>query len=154
MGERLGRTIRDQVYPKGRDSLSAAAVVYSRASHIVDAFDRGVTIRSKEGFWLAIPTPAAGAARITPGEWERRRGMRLRFIYRRRGPSLLVAEGARINKAGRAVQSRSKTGRNQVSAIIFFLVPQVHLKKRLDLEKDVTDWRARLPGMIAREWRD
>ncbi len=36
---------------------------------------------------------SSNGGRITPSEWERRTGLRLRFIYRRRGPSLLVAEG-------------------------------------------------------------
>ncbi len=71
-------------------------------------------IRSKNGFWPAIPTPAAGKSskggRTTPGEWERPTGLRLRFIYRRRGPNLLVAEG-RLNSKGRALASKSKTGR-------------------------------------------
>lgn len=40
-----------------------------------------------------------------PGEWERRTGLRLRFVYRRTGPSLLVTEG-RLNTKGRAVASR------------------------------------------------
>lgn len=35
----------------------------------------------QDNFWLAIQTPAAGKSlrggRITPGEWERRRGLRL-----------------------------------------------------------------------------
>ncbi len=77
---------------------------------IIGAHDTGPLIRSKDGFWLAIPTPAAGkrtkGGRIIPGEWERRTGLRLRLIYRRRGPSLLVAEG-RLNSKGRAVASTS-----------------------------------------------
>ena len=60
----------------------------------VEINNTGPLIRSKNGFWLAIPTQAAGKStrggRITPGEWERRTGLRLRFIYRRRGPSLLL----------------------------------------------------------------
>jgi hypothetical protein len=56
--------------------------------------------------------------------------LRLRFIYCRRGPSLLVAEG-RLNTKGRAVTSRSKTGRGVVTAQIFLLVPQVKLPKPL-----------------------
>ncbi|MEF2549224.1 DUF6441 family protein [Aurantimonas sp. E1-2-R+4] len=56
--------------------------------------------------------PLAGA--FEHGEWERRRGLRLRFVYRRTGPSLLVAEG-RLNAKGQAVVSRSKTGRGKVT---------------------------------------
>ncbi len=118
--------------PRPRPSLNAAVVVWSNAPVIVGAHDTGSLIRSKSGFWLAIPTPSAGKSlrggRITPGEWERRTGLRLRFIYRRRGPSLLVAEG-RLDSKGRAVASRSKTGRGLVTAPIFLLVPQVKLPK-------------------------
>ena len=59
---------------------------------IFGAHDTGPLIRSKDGCRLAIPLPAAGKSlrggRITPGEWERRRGLRLRFIYRRTGLDL------------------------------------------------------------------
>jgi aspartyl-tRNA(Asn)/glutamyl-tRNA(Gln) amidotransferase subunit A len=58
--------------------------------------DQNRPLTKTDNFWLAIPTSAAGKStrggRITPGEWERRTGLRLRFVYRRRGPSLLVAE--------------------------------------------------------------
>jgi Family of unknown function (DUF6441) len=158
LGERLGRTIRDQYYPKGGTSISAAALVYSRASHIVGAHDQGATIRSKDGFWLSIPTEAAGkgarGGRITPGEWERRTGIRLRFVYRRGRPSLLVADQARINTRGLAKQSRSKAGRGQVSAVIFLLVPQVRLTKRLDLDAVTQEWRDRLPALVVQNWPD
>ena len=102
LGARLARTIRSEQFPKGRTSLNAAALVWSKALVIVGAHDTGPLIRSKSEFWLAIPTPAAGKSlrggRITPGEWERRTGLRLRFVYRRTGPSLLVAEGLLILK--------------------------------------------------------
>ena len=120
------------------------------------AHDAGPLIRSQEGFWLAIPTEAAGrglrGGKITPGEWERRRGLRLRFVYRRRGPSLLVADRARINTRGRAVASRSKTRRGQVTAPIFLLVPQVKLRKRLDLDRDAERVQGRVPGLIVTNW--
>ena len=89
--------------------------------------------------------------RITPGEWERRIGLRLRFIYRRRGPSLLVTEG-RLNTRGRAVASRSKTGRGRVTAPIFLLVPQVKMRKRLDLARDAERALDAVPGMIVANW--
>lgn len=155
LGARLARSIRSEQFPKGKPSLSAAALVWSNAPVIVGAHDTGPLIRSKNGFWLAIPTPAAGKSlrggRITPGEWERRTGLRLRFIYRRRGPSLLVAEG-RLNTKGRAVASRSKTGRGLVTAPIFLLVPQVKLPKRLDLARDADRALDSVPGVIVANW--
>ena len=156
VGRRLARTIRSEQYPKGQPSLNAAALVWSKAPTIINAHDTGPLIRSKTGFWLAIPTEAAGrgfrGGKITPGEWERRRGLRLRFVYRRTGPSLLVADRARINKRGQAVASRAKTGRNQVTAPIFLLVPQVKLPKRLDLDRDAERAHDSMPGLIVSNW--
>jgi len=156
LGQRLARTIRNKTYPERGESLDAAAFIWSRAPKIIHAHDRGVLIHSKHGFYLAIPTEAAGkgrgGARLTPLEWERRRGLKLRFIYRRNGPSLLVAEKARINARGTAVASRSKTGRGQVTAPIFLLVPQVKLRKRLDLARDAEKVAGRLPGLIVEKW--
>ena len=155
LGTRLARSIRSAQYPKGKPSLNAAALVWSKAPVILGAHNTGPMIRSKNGFWLAIPTPAAGKSarggRISPGEWERRTGLRLRFIYRRKGPSLLVAEG-RLNTKGRAVASRSKTGRGLLTAPIFLLVPQVRLEKRLNLAAAAEAELGRVPGAIVASW--
>jgi hypothetical protein len=157
LGTRLANTIRLATYPKGGESLNAAALVWSNAPVIVGAHDAGPLIRSQNGFWLAIPTPAAGKStrggRITPGEWERRTGLRLRFVYRRSGPSLLVAEG-RLNSRGLAVASRSKTGRGLTTVPIFLLVPQVRLRKRLDLARDADRALDSVPGLIVANWKD
>lgn len=156
LGQRLANTIRQQVYPKGRNSLDAAALVWSNAPIIIGAHDTGPLIRSGNGFWLAIPLPAAGKAlggkRITPGMWEQKTGLRLRFVYRSRGPSLLVADAVRLNTKGQAVASKSKTGRNQVTAPVFLLVRQVKLPKRLDLAKDAERAQAAIPASIVRNW--
>ena len=155
LGRRLANSIRSQTFPKSSNSLNAAALVWSKAPVIIGAHDTGPLIRSRNGFWLAIPTPAAGKSgkggRITPGEWERRTGLRLRFIYRRQGPSLLVAEG-RLNTKGRAVASRSKTGRGVATVPIFLLVPQVKLRKRLDLARDAERAVGGVPGRIVAKW--
>ena len=155
LGRRLANSIRSQTYPKAGDSLKAASLVWSKAPEIVGAHDVGPLIRSKDGFWLAIPTAAAGkglkGGRITPREWERRRGMRLRFVYRRRGASLLVTDG-RLNSRGLGVASRSKTGRGKSTVPIFLLVPQVKLAKRLDLARDAGRTQAAVPGLIVANW--
>lgn len=158
LGQRLANSIRSQSYPKGRNSLDAAALVWSNAPEIIGAHDTGPLIRSGNGFWLAVPLPAAGKAmggeRITPGMWEKKTGLRLRFVYRRRGPSLLVADAVRLNTKGQAAVSKSKTGRGQVTAPIFLLVPQVKLRKRLDLARDAERAQAAIPGSIVRNWAE
>jgi len=156
LGDRLAKSIRAQTFPAGRKSVNAAALVWSKAPQILRAHDAGAVIKPRSGRFLSIPTPAAGqgrfGARLTPEEWERRRGLKLRLVKRPGKPGLLVADGARISKAGVALESRSKTGRNQVTAVIFVLVPQVRLRKSLDLDRDSAKWLNRLPGMIVEQW--
>jgi len=170
LGQRLANTWRGRTFPESGASIEAAAFVWSKSPNIVDAFDRGVTIRSRHGFWLAIPTPAAGKTglnptgarkRITPGGWERRTGMRLRFVYRRGRPSLLVADNARLTKQGLA---RANTGRSRSGAtytrlagrstvVVFILVPQVTLRKRLDIGGVAQRWAARVGPLLVQNWR-
>lgn len=161
MGQRLANTWRGEVYPKGKLSISAAGLVFSRAPTIVSAHDRGVTIRSKDGFWLAIPLPAAGKARrgkkLTPGEWERLHGQRLRFVYRRGKPALLVAEQQRARQGkrggfGRASDSALRSGRGLASVPMFLLVPQVTLNKKLDVAQAGQHWVNRLPSLVTQAW--
>ncbi len=156
LGQRLANSIRSQTYPKGRNSLDAATLVWSNAPVIVGAHEAGPLIRSGNGFWLAIPLPAAGKAlggkRMTPGMWEKKTGLRLRFVYRKRGPSLLVADAVRLNTKGQAAVSKSKTVRGQVTAPIFILVRQVKLPKRLDLARDAERAQSAIPAGIVRNW--
>ncbi len=163
LGERLARTWRGEVYPKGQMSISAAGFVWSKAPGIVRIYEEGATIRSTKGFYLAIPTEAAGRGgagrtKITPGAWERRTGQRLRFVYRRGAPSLLVADSlrARTGKRGGfapASATARRTGRSLVTVPIFILVPQVSFRKRLDVEGAARRWHGRLPGLVLRHWQ-
>ena len=112
LGRRLANSIRSQTYPKAGESLNAAALVWSKAPVIVGAHDTGPLIRSKDGFWLAIPTDAAGrglrGAKLTPGEWERRRGLRLRFVHRppTQVPTISPGTPSNARSASRARSSR------------------------------------------------
>ena len=162
MGQRLANSWRAELYPKSQKSIKAAGFVFTRAPTIIRAFDQGAVIKSRHGFWLAIPTPAAGTGargkRMTPGLWEQMHGSRLRFIYRRGAPSLLVAENmrARTGKRGgfaKGSASALRSGRGMTSVVMFILVPQVSLKKRLDVNGVAEQWAAALPELIVRNWR-
>jgi len=163
MGQRLANTWRAELYPKGRKSIKAAGFVFTKAPTIIRAFDTGAVIKSKHGFWLAIPTPAAGTGargkRMTPGLWEQMHGARLRFIYRRGAPSLLVAEDMRARNGKRGgfahgSASALRTGRGLATVVMFILVPQVNLKKRLDVDAAAERWASALPELIVRNWRN
>lgn len=155
LGVRLSRTIRSQSFPRAGNSINAAALVWSNAPVIVGAHAEGPLIRSRNGFWLAIPTPAAGkgrrGGRITPAEFEKKTGLSLRFIYRRGAASLLVAEG-RLSGRGTVAASRSKTGRGVATVPVFVLVPQAKLARRLDLARSAARAQAGIPSAIVRNW--
>lgn len=162
MGQRLANTWRAELYPKGRKSIKAAGFVFTKAPTIIRAFDQGAVIKSKHGFWLAIPTEAAGKGargkRMTPGLWEQMHGARLRFIYRRGAPSLLVAENMRARTGkrggfGHGSASALRTGRGLATVVMFILVPQVSLRKRLDVDAAAERWAGALPGLIVGNWR-
>jgi hypothetical protein len=123
LGTRLANTWRGDVYPKGQPSIGAAGFVWSKAPGLVRMYAEGAVIRSKQGLFLAIPTPAAGQfgdnrQKITPGAWERIHGMWLRFVYRRGSPSLLVADNARLSKRGRAAANIGRSAGRCVHAAI------------------------------------
>jgi hypothetical protein len=164
LGERLVRTWRSETYPRAGTSLTPAGLVWSKAPRIVRAFAFGALIRSRNGLYLAIPTEAAGRVgdgrkRITPGGWERRTGLRLRFVYRRGAPSLLVADNVRLSMRVRAARNEGRRGEagftrlaGRTTVPIFVLVPQVALKKRLDVEGAAAKWARQLPGRIGAAW--
>lgn len=159
-GNRLANSMRGEVYPKGLPSLNAAGLVYTKAPKIIDAHERGATITAQDGFWLAVPLPAAGKSarggRITPGEWESRTGRRLRFVYRAGRSALLVDDGtvkrgARVmTKAG---HHRAATGFRNRTVPVFALVPQVKLQKRLDLFNKADSVAGQAASGIVAQWR-
>jgi hypothetical protein len=145
---RLARAWNSTVYPKTGLAAAPSVTIYpkgkTRTLGAMLAYSQGATIKGTRGQYLAIPTPAAGQRRVgrggaplTPGEWERRTGLRLRFVYRRNRPSLLVLdEGVLSGKTGRArlnTARRRETGRGNQTIPIFVLVKQVNVKKRFDI---------------------
>ena len=161
LGRRLGGSVRSEVYPKGTGSLNAAALIWSKAKKIVGAFETGVEIRAKNGFWLAIPTPAAGkgnrGGRIMPGEWESRTGRRLRFVYRQGRNALLVDDGTTLRGArtmGRDGFSRAARGFKNRTVVIFTLVPRVRLEKRLGLISGADRLANSMGARLVSGWRD
>ena len=166
LGNRLANTWRGEVYPKSGQSIGAAGYVWSKAPKLsVRMYAEGAVIRSKQGLFLAIPTPAAGkygdARQKIARSWERIHGLRLRFVYRRGSPSLLVADNARLTNRGRAA---ANIGRRQDAAFtrlagrttvpLFVLVPQVTVRKRLDVNGAAQKWITALPHLVTHHWRE
>lgn len=164
LGGRLAGSIRSEVYPKGKPSMNAAGLVFSKAPKIIDAFDTGPLIRAQSGIWLAIPLPNIGKGprgkKLTPGEWEKRTGRQLRFIYRRGRTALLVDEGKKA-PGNVFVRRRTRRGtmlmeprtfKNRIVPI-FTLVPQVKLRKRLNIRGAANQATNGLASAIVANWR-
>jgi Family of unknown function (DUF6441) len=147
LGQRLANSWRDRHYPNQK--LDAASLVYTKAPQIIRAFDEGVVIRSRRRRFLAIPTgnaPKKGTdgKRISPSTFPEHRFGPLRFVPRPSGPSLLVVDGLRASfsrKSGelrgfrRATDRARSSGQGLTTVVMFLLVPQAKLSKRLDVAR-------------------
>ncbi|HZA66207.1 MAG TPA: DUF6441 family protein [Geminicoccaceae bacterium] len=162
---RLANSWRDKHYPNQK--LDAASLVYTKAPQIVRAFDEGALIRSRRGRFLAIPTenaPRRGTdgRRISPSTFPEHRFGPLRFVPRQSGPSLLVVDGLRASfsrQTGqlrgfrRATERTRQRGDGLTTVVMFLLVPQVKLSKRLYVARAAERWSAQLPALIEQRLR-
>ena len=163
LGSKLAKSWQAKLYPKAKKSIDDAGWVFSKAPKLIRAFDEGTLIKSKDGFFLAIPTEAApkrgvGGKRITPSNFPEHSLGRLRFVYRPGRISLLVVDNLRAGTGKRggfrkASESALKTGRALATVVMFFLVPQVKLRKRLDYKAVVNRLEPQLPQTILKHWR-
>lgn len=180
-GNRLPKAWRGKVYPQGQNSVDAAGVVSVRgkAAEIIETALKATVIRARGGRWLAIPTEAAGKfglkrgangmgatvnkrgarERITPGGFERRTGMKLRFVYEggKKGGrrAFLIADQAMLGP-GRVARPYRTKGRGSrlygpagQSFVVFVLVPQITTQKRMDLDLIAEQVGAKTAGLIS-----
>jgi Family of unknown function (DUF6441) len=165
LGQRLANSWRDRHYSNRK--LDAASLVYTEAPQIIRAFDEGAVIRSRRGRFLAIPTenaPRKGTdgKRISPSTFPEHRFGPLRFVPRPSGPSLLVVDGLRASFSRQTGQLRGfrratdrarSRGQGLTTVVMFLLVPQVKLRKRLDVVRAAERWSAQLPALIEQQLR-
>jgi Family of unknown function (DUF6441) len=165
LGQRLTSSWRDKHYPNQR--LDAASLVYTKAPQIIRAFDEGAVIRSRRGRFLAIPTenaPRKGidGSRISPSTFPEHRFGPLRFVPRQSGPSLLVVDGMRASYSRqtgelrgfrRATDRARRSGQGLSTVVMFLLVAQVKLRKRLEVARAAEHWSAQLPALIEQQLR-
>ncbi|MGH6917944.1 MAG: DUF6441 family protein, partial [Geminicoccaceae bacterium] len=141
--------------------------VYTKAPQIIRAFDEGAVIRSRRGRFLAIPTESAprkgtDGRRISPRTYPEHRFGPLRFVPRQSGPSLLVVDGLRASFSRKSMELRGfqrvtdrarARGDGLATVVMFLLVPQVKLRKRLDVARAAERWSAQLPALIEQQLR-
>lgn len=166
LGGKLARTIRGEAYPRQDVSLRAAAVVWSKArDEIIAPHETGALVGSRDGFWLAVPILSAArmkgdrGRKITPLEYEQKRGVRLEMVLRPGKPPLLVDKGRSNTFAARRLrdgstffdptpQRQRRRSRNQWRPV-FVLLRQVRLRKRLNLATEARRVAGLVPSRFA-----
>ncbi len=159
LGQRLSKTWRGELYPRGGRSINAAGFVFTRAPDIIGAFAHGAVIRSKHGRFLAVPTPYVTRRenrKLTPADFEEA-GIPLRYVppEGKRRVGLLVVDDFRITSKGRArvASNRAKkTGRGLATVVMFVLIPQATLKKRFDIDITAKKWIDQVPQLVLKNW--
>jgi Family of unknown function (DUF6441) len=135
LGQRLANSWRDRHFRNQR--LDAASLVYTKAPQIIRAFDDGVVVRSRRGRFLAIPTENAP-----------RKGPRVDGL----GASFSRKTGE-LRGFRRATDRARRSGQGLTTVVMFLLVPQVKLRKRLEVARAAEHWSAQLPALIEQQLR-
>lgn len=181
-GRGIAQAWRSQIFPRSGVSLRAAGLVWSKVPNVIDAFERGALIRAKGGRrFLAIPTGFNAARgwrgrgdkglRVTPAQmvasgqgflrpFRSGRGfvwcLPLRqgtAIGKRRRTRLIaggVAEVGTANRKGREAWARGLLEQGMVP--MFLLLPQVQLRKRLDVKGAADRAGARVTRRFVALW--
>lgn len=143
---RLWRAWASKAYPTTGGAVEPVGTIYlkggARTRGAIQFWTQSGSIRGKSGQYLAVPLPAAGSRGrsrdLTPGEWERRTGIRLRFVYRPGKPALLVADEATLSGKGKIARQntakRRATGRGNTTVPIFVLLPMVKFGNAFAIE--------------------
>lgn len=165
LGTRLGNAWRNETYPKGRVSLNAAAYVWSNAAAIHNAFDQAVLIKRAGGLWLAIPTEntprsrgARGAtSKASPFEVEAQFNQDLILLPDKHNPGvkyLVLRVVQAKNKRGwrKGTAKRLAQARDLHDVLMFILVKQVRMPKKLDIDRAVDQIAAQIPADIVLGW--
>lgn len=163
---KLGRAMKTSVYPRGRPSLGAAALIYARgesARTMLRAHEDGVTIQARGGKALAIPVHNyRGPDRKLLGPRSSFFARRLRYIPARDRSGLAVGVLAVPATGTAAQQRRQRTAKvrrglspriPEKMVAMFILVRLVRLPKRIEGKRIAAKWAADVPALITVEAR-
>lgn len=162
LGDRLANTWQAKRYPEGKALASPAVFLYSKAPMIVNAFTEGATITHHDGLWLAIPTEnvpnvskGRGRHKASPAEVEAIFNQDL-IVFPGRGRQLLAFVDVVRAKSGKGFRraTSARTGRQSRKAelvLMFVLVPQVTLRKRLNWNQLADDLAIKFQDLLGEE---
>ncbi len=143
------------------DGVSWARVSTS-SPRVISAYAYGATIRGRNGNWLAIPVEGAvplrdgwGRVPMSPVEVEARFNQDLQFVRFPGGRTAGLVMTLVRAQSGRgwrtATPGRVAQGRQAERVLMFVLVRQVQVARRLDLPRAIAETLAAFPDVLARE---
>jgi hypothetical protein len=155
--------LRANVYPRGRDSMRAAALVYHKIPY-AQVFEDGAIIHGKPYLWLPLPNApfGAGGKRIPASKFRAQTGSPL-YTMRRPGKPPMLGAHVRMTgaRAGKAIslsllrRGRNPGGRGTVRLVPLYVgVDAVAIRKRFAIIDAVRQAAARLPELYLKHFRD
>jgi Family of unknown function (DUF6441) len=165
LGQRLANSWRDKHYPNRK--LEAASLVYTKAPQIIRACDEGAMIRSRRWLFLALPTENAPKRSRTAGGSHRapsrstgsgRSGSCRNPMDRRSlwwtacAPRSAARPGSCEASDAQPIAAEVRSD-GLTTLVMFLLLPQVKLRKRLHMARVAERWSAQLPALIEQQLR-
>ena len=162
LGQRLANSWRERHYPNQK--LDAATLVYTKGPQIIRAFDDGAVIRSRRGLPSHRERAAEGNRRQAD-QPQHLPGAPLRTApIRAPTNGTVAAGGGRLaglvqpaNRRAARLPARQRSspvrGVGLTTVVMFLLVRQVKLSKRLDVARAAEHWSAQLPALIEQQLR-
>lgn len=155
--------LRAKVYPPGRDSMRAAALIYHKVPY-AQVFEEGAVIHGKPLLWLPLPNAPFGAdgRRIPPAKFQQQVGMPLYTIRRPGKPPMLGANvrmsDARGNKPISLAllrRGRNPHGKGTVQLVPLYVGVEVaSIGKRFAIIDAIRRAAAKLPDLYLKHFTD
>lgn len=159
-GPKWQNALRAKVYPEGRDSIRAAAIVYHKVPYAI-AFEEGAIIQGKPLLWLPLPTvpTGRGVRPIPASKFRQQVGLPL-YTIRRPGKPPMLGAHMRMN-GGRGVspvslrRSRASGPRSTLRLVPLYVgIEAVKLPKRFAVLEAIRRAADQLPALYMKHFRD
>jgi hypothetical protein len=155
--------LRANVYPRGRDSMRAAALIYHKVPY-TEVFEHGAVIHGKPLLWLPLPNApfGAGGRRISPAKFRQQVGTPL-YTIRQPGKPPMLGANVRMTKArsGKALslaalrRGRNPGGKGSVRLVPLYVgIETTNIPKRFAILDAVNRAAGRLPELYLKHFKD
>lgn len=155
--------LQAKVYPRGRDSMRAAALIYHKVPY-AQVFEEGAVIYGKPYLWLPLPNApfGSGGKRIPPSKFRELVGSPL-YTIRRPGKPLMLGANVRMTnaRAGKSIslsllrRGRNPGGRGTVQLVPLYVgIDAANITKRFAIIDAIERAAARLPELYLKHFRD